>query len=67
MRNSRNRPEFLVLSARVRSQARRFEAALVSQGIERLISAHSRRRVLESVARVAQRHLGRPWIGVEEL
>jgi len=67
MRNSSDRPEFLALSARVRAQARRFEATLVARGIDRLLSAHSRRRALESAARVAQRHLGRPLKGLEEL
>jgi ribosomal protein L16/L10AE len=67
MRHRGNRPEFLVLSARVRAQARRFEATLVARGIDRLISAHSRRRALESAARVAQRHLGRSLKGLEEL
>ena len=67
MRHRRDRPEFLVLSAKVRAQARRFEAALVARGIQRLITAHSHRRALESVARVAQRHLGRSLRGLEEL
>jgi len=67
MRHSGNRPEFLALSAKVRAQARRFEAALVAEGIDRPTSAHSRRRALESAARVAQRHLGRPLKGLEEL
>jgi len=63
----KNRPEFLVLSARLRAQACRFEAALVAQAIDRLITAHSNRRALESVARVAQRHLGRSLKGLAEL
>ena len=67
MRNSSDRPEFLALSAKVRAQARRFEATLVARGIDRLISAHSRRRALEGAARVAQRYLGRPLKGLEEL
>lgn len=67
MRNSSDRPEFLALSARVRAQARRFEATLVARGIDQLISAHSRRRALESAARVAQKHLVRPLKGLEEL
>ena len=61
------RPQFPVLSPGVRAQARRFEAALVAQGIERPTSAHSHRKALESLAKVAQKHLGRPLEGLEEL
>jgi hypothetical protein len=65
--NHSSRPEFLALSARVRAQARRFEATLVARGIDRLLSAHSRRRVLENAAQVAQRRLARTLKGLEEL
>ena len=61
------RPQFPVLSPGVRAQARRFEAALVAQGIERRTSAHSHRKALESLAKMAQKHLGRPLNGLEEL
>jgi len=61
------RPQFPVLSPGVRAQARRFEAALVAQGIERPTSAHSHRKALESLAKMAQRHLERPLNGLEEL
>lgn len=61
------RPQFPVLSAEVRAQARRFEQALVAQGIERPTSAPSHRRAPESAAKAAQRYLGRPLKGLEEL
>jgi integrase len=39
----------------------------VAQGIERPTSAHSHRQTLENLAKVAQKHLGRPLNGLGEL